>query len=609
MINIRNIAIIAHVDHGKTTLVDFLLKQSHTFRENSENYRQDLIMDSNELERERGITILAKNTAITYRGVKINIIDTPGHADFAGEVERTLHMADGCLLLVDAQEGPMPQTRFVLQKALELHLAPIVIINKIDKRDRRIAEVEREIQELFLELATDDKQLDFPVLYAIGREGRAFLKMPEGDTTAMEGTLEPLFESILSVIPEPKNNPDGPFRLLVTALDYDDYKGIYAIGRIERGVAKKGMLVVSLGKDGTRTNGKIEHLFVSQGLERAEVNEAQAGDIVALAGVPGAKINTTVCDPSALEPLPAIAIEEPTLKILIGPNTSPFAGREGQFVTARQIEERIMKELETNVSLRMEKSGNGRLLLSGRGELHLSILFETMRREGYELEITKPEVITKEEGGKTLEPIEELVIDVPEMYRGAVSAELAVRRANLINTFPHLDGARFLYEIPTRTLLGLRSALVVKTRGSFTINSRFIRFEPKGADLPTNRNGVLTAFEGGKALAFGLNVAEGRGVVFVAPGTEVYRGMIIGENSRAEDIAINVCKGKQLTNMRASGSDENILLAPPRVLTLEEALEYIGEDELVELTPKSIRLRKTVLDKADERRKKALGLA
>lgn len=600
--HIRNVAIIAHVDHGKTTLVDFLLKQSSTFRENSEEQQRELIMDSNELERERGITILAKNTAITYKGVKINIIDTPGHADFGGEVERTLHMADGCLLLVDAQEGPMPQTRFVLQKALILGLKPIVIINKIDKRDRRVAEVRDEIAELFLELATDHKQLEFPIMYAVGREGKAFMRMPAGDPSSVPGTLDPLFKMIIDEIPAPKNDPEKPFQMIITALDYDDYKGTYALGRIHRGRALKGMRIVAIAKDGTKTAGRIENLYVSRGLERVEVSEAEAGDIVAISGLVSARINVTLCDPQHPEALPLIAIEEPTLKILMGPNTSPFAGREGKFVTSRQIEERLMKELETNVSLRMEKIGGGKFLLSGRGELHLSILIETMRREGYEMEVGRPEVIVKTVDGVATEPLEEAVIDVPESYRGVITAELARRRADLVNMFPHASSARFIYRIRTKALLGLRNALLVKTRGSFTLHSRFLQFAPQGPSLESARNGVLLASTGGRALSFGLDIAQGRGITFIGPGTDVYEGMIIGENSREEDIAINVCKGKELTNMRASGSDENITLAPPRSMSLEEALEYIEDDELAEVTPRHIRLRKKYLTKVERER-------
>ena len=599
MRNLRNIAIIAHVDHGKTTLVDFLLKQSHTFRENSLEFQQDLILDSNELERERGITILAKNTAIEYKGIKINIIDTPGHADFGGEVERTLHMADGCLLLVDAQEGPMPQTRFVLQKALALDLKVIVVINKIDKRDRRIEEVLEEVNGLFLELAHEDHHLEFEILYAVGREGKAFSTLPDGGPDAVPaGTLEPLFEAIVSFVPAPKDSPEGPFQMLVTALDYDDYKGKYAVGRIHRGKAKPNLAVVAIDKEGKKKSARIEKVYVSQGLERIEVQEADAGDIVALTGIPEAHINTTIADSSAPESLPLVAINEPTLKIVIGPNTSPFMSQDGKLLTSRQIEERIEKELETNVSLRMSKDGAGRFLLSGRGELHLSVLLETMIREGFELEVSKPEVITKIENGVEMEPVEEVVIDTSEEYRGVITAELAKRKADLKDIFLHAGGVRFIYEMPTKTLLGLRNSLLKKTRGSFVLNSTFLYFAPIKNTPERVRNGVLIASESGQAVVFGLEVAQGRGTTFIAPGTQVYEGMIVGENSREEDIEINVCKGKQLSNMRSSGTDRTISLEPPLLMTLEEALEYIEDDELLEITSKNLRLRKKALTKA-----------
>ncbi|MEK9174682.1 MAG: GTP-binding protein, partial [Patescibacteria group bacterium] len=456
---IRNIAIIAHIDHGKTTLVDFLLKQAHTFRENSEEMSQDLIMDSGELERERGITIMAKNAAINYKDYKINIIDTPGHADFGGEVERTLNMADGCLLLVDAQEGPMPQTRVVLQKALQLDLKPIVVINKIDKSASRVAEVLEEINSLFLELAHHESQLDFPVIYAVGRRGQAFEKMPQNLETEQNTTLEPLFEKIISYIPAPKGNKEEPFQMLVTSLDSDSYKGTYAIGRISRGTIKNKASVAIIDPKKGNSRGRIEKVFTWRGLKKEEVDEAVAGDIVALTGLTGISINSTVCDPENPEPLPQIAIEEPTLKILIGPNTSPFVGQDGNLLTGRQIQERLKKELETNVSMRMEIVG-GKFLLSGRGELHLSILLETLRREGFELEVAKPQVITKTENNTVMEPWEEVLIDTPEKNRGVILAELAKRKAELADTFPHASDVRFVYNMPTRALLGLRSALI-----------------------------------------------------------------------------------------------------------------------------------------------------
>lgn len=600
---IRNVAIIAHIDHGKTTLVDFLLKQAHVFRENSEEMSQTLIMDSGDLERERGITILAKNTAITYKDYKINIIDTPGHADFGGEVERTLNMADGCILLVDAQEGPMPQTRFVLQKALELDLKPIVIINKIDKPARRIPDVLNEISNLFLELARHESQLDFPILYAIGREGKAFTTLPENSLENIPGTLEPLFEKIISYIPAPSSDASEPFQMRVTALDYDDYKGVYAIGKIARGTARTKMPVAVIDSGGAFSKERIESLYIWVGLKRVETDSAVAGDIIALTGFKKIRINTTITDPEHPDALPSISIEEPTLRVVIGANTSPFAGREGTLLTARQLRERIEKELETNVSLRMEPAGE-KFLLSGRGELHLSILLETLRREGFEFEVSKPTVVTKVENSATLEPYEEVIIDTPEKYRGTILAELAKRKAELKDTFPHASDIRFIYEMPTQALLGLRNDLVTLTHGSFVLNSRFLHFGTESTPPPKSRSGALIAHESGKAVAFGLNIAQGRGNTFIAPGTEVYEGMIVGENAKEEDLDINVCKGKELTNMRSKSSDGIIQLAPPRTMTLEQALDFIEDDELVEITPESIRLRKKYLTKVERNRQK-----
>lgn len=598
--NIRNIAIIAHIDHGKTTLVDFLLKQANVFRASSEEMGQTLIMDSNELERERGITILAKNTAVLFKGHKINIIDTPGHADFGGEVERTLTMADGCILLVDAQEGPMPQTRFVLQKALELGLTPIVVVNKIDKPARRIEAVEAEVGNLFLELARNDSQLDFPILYAIGRDGKAFANLPPGtpqETGALSGSLEPLFDKIVETVPAPSGDAEGPLQIRVTSLDFDDYKGSYAIGKISRGSVKKGMAVSLIDSSGTKKAGRVEGLYTWEGLKRVETESAVLGDIVAITGLGKIAINTTIADANNPEALPPIAVSEPTLRITVGANTSPFAGKEGSLLTARQIRDRIEKELETNISLRMEPAGE-KMLLSGRGELHLSVLLETLRREGFELEVSKPAVITKEENGKMVEPVEEVTLDVPEQYRGTIVTEMAKRRAELKETFPHASDVRFIYEMPTRALLGLRTKLITLTRGSFVLNSRFLRFGPAGEPLAQTRKGALIAHETGKALAFGLEIAQGRGITFIGPGTEVYEGMIIGENAKDEDLEINVAKGKELTNMRSKSSDGLTMLAPPVVMTLEEALDFIEDDELLEITPESLRLRKKILKKS-----------
>lgn len=616
---LRNIAIIAHVDHGKTTLVDFLLKQSNTFREKSEHMSEDLIMDSNDLERERGITILAKNTAVNYKGTKINIIDTPGHADFAGEVERTLHMADGCLLLIDAQEGPMPQTKFVLQKALEANLVPIVVINKIDKPAARPEEVFHETQSLFLELAVHENQLVFSVIYAVGRDGKAYKELPSKEKLLEPGNLEPLFETILEKIPEPKNTPDGPFQLLVTTLDQDDFRGKYAIGRIERGVAKKNMAVVLIqpGTDAPtpqgvgvptesvgskKINGRIQELFVSLGLERIEVDEASAGDIVALTGLPEASINTTVAAPEDQTALPPIAIQEPTLKISVGPNTSPFVGRDGKLLTSRQIKDRLEKELETNVSLKMEIASSGEFILSGRGSLHLSVLLETLRREGFELEVSEPKVVTKIIDGKTYEPVEELIIDIPEEYFGLVSGELGKRRGKLVDTFKTTSSTRMVYEVPTRAIIGLRNLFMMQTKGQAVMNSSFLRFDVALGDLELQRMGSLIASETGKALSNGIEVAQGRGITYILPTDEVYAGEVIGENSKEGDIEINVCKGRQLTNIRSARNDEKIQIAPPKQMNFEQYLDAIKSDELLEVTPKSLRLRKRFLTK-NERNK------
>lgn len=600
--SIRNVAIIAHVDHGKTTLVDALLKQSNTFHEKAEELTQELIMDSNPLERERGITILAKNTAIEYQGVKINIIDTPGHADFGGEVERTFNMADGCLLIIDAQEGPMPQTRSVLRKALLLNLKVIVVINKIDKKFARVAEVIEETNNLFLDLAIHENQLNFPILYAIGRLGKAFYKMPDGTPEEAVASVEPIFETIIKEIPAPTNNPEGDFQMLVTNLDYDDFRGRYLIGRVHRGMAEQNLKVTVMHKDGTKTAGRLEKVFTYQGLGRVEVKQVFAGDIIALTGIPEAGISDTIADVKSPEALPPIAIEEPTLKITVAPNTSPFVGQDGKFLTSRQIQERLEKELEKNVSLKMELTPQGKFLLSGRGELHLSVLIETLRREGYELEVSKPEVILKEENGVVLEPLEEVTIDIPKNYAGVITAELGKRQAKTVDVLPHVDGFRYVYEMPTRSLLGLRSFLMTETRGTVVLNSTFLKYAPQGAALSQSRNGVLIVAEGGIAVSFGLEVAQGRGITFIPPQTPVYEGMIIGENGRAEDITINVCKARQLTNFRTAGHEYSIQLAPPKLMTLEEALDFIEEDELLEVTPKNIRLRKKYLTRNERSR-------
>ncbi|HSI20702.1 MAG TPA: translational GTPase TypA [Verrucomicrobiae bacterium] len=605
--HIRNVAIIAHVDHGKTTLVDGLLKQSKTFRENEAAMTQDLIMDSNDQERERGITILAKTTAVTYNGVKINIIDTPGHADFGGEVERTLSMADGVILVVDAQEGPMPQTKFVLKKALGLGLRPIVVVNKIDKRDSRVDEVLSKTYDLFLDLATDDSQLEFPIYYAIGREGKAWAEMPADPAAAAD--LTPIFEAIVDHVPAPKGDENAPFQLLVSALDWDNYQGKYAVGRVIRGVAKPAMNVALIhAKDGSKENARIERVYVSQGLTRVEVPEAKAGDIVFLTGVKAAGISDTITDPATPDALPSIAIEEPTLKMGLGANTSPFAGREGKFVTSRHLLDRIKQELEHNVSMRMDMGENGEYILSGRGELHLAVFIETLRREGFELQVGKPMVITKVVDGVTVEPVEELTIDVPAEYVGAATGEVGRRKGILHSQEDNSDGSvRLTFEITTRGMLGLRTQLLTLSRGTAVMNSLFLRYEPAGTLIPQMRNGVLIASEAGKAVGYGLDVAQGRGITFIPPQTEVYAGMIIGLNGREDDIEINVCKEKKLTNVRASGSDDSLQLTPPTVFSLEQCLDFLEDDELLEVTPQSLRLRKKILDGSTRQKAKKAG--
>jgi GTP-binding protein len=599
--DIRNVAIIAHVDHGKTTLVDGLLKQSHIFRDN-QNVGA-LIMDTNDQERERGITILAKNTAINYRGVKINIIDTPGHADFGGEVERVLNMADGCILLIDAVEGPMPQTRFVLQKALELNLQPIVVINKIDRRDARIDQVLEWTQDLFLELATRDEHLNFPTLYAIGRDGVAMYH-PDDE----QRDLEPLFETIVNTVPAPIVDPDAPLQLLVAALDYDDYKGKYAIGRIVRGRVKPNTFVAHINRDGVTTRQKINLVLTYKGLQRVEVPEAIAGDIVALTGIPNVNIGETIADVDYPEALPTIAITEPTLKMTFSVNTSPFAGREGKFVTSRQLRARLYRELETNVSLRVE-DGNSpdEFVVSGRGELHLSVLIEAMRREGYEFQVSRPEVITKvDESGKVFEPIEHLVIDTRDSYIGVLTETLAVRKAQLTNmTNDGAGNVRLEYHIPTRGLIGFRNVFLTLTQGNGAMSSLLIDFEPWLGKIGTTRNGALIASETGVAVTYGLNNAQQRGDTFIEPGTPVYEGMIIGLNVRPMDMEVNVCKEKQKTNVRASTSDIAVRLTPPIIMSLEQSLDFINNDELVEVTPQNIRLRKRLLTLHDRMRNRS----
>lgn len=597
---IRNIAIIAHVDHGKTTMVDGLLKQSNTFRDNQAEMSQDLIMDSGDQEHERGITITAKQTSIYHGDYKINIIDTPGHADFSGEVERTLNMADGVLLVVDAQEGPMPQTKFVLSKALELGLKPVVVINKIDKPSRRIDEVIDEVSDLFLELAVHDDQLQYPVYYAIGRDGKAWKELP--DNPSEHADLTPIFDAIISDIPAPSVEVDKPFQLLVTSLQYDTFLGKYAIGRITRGDIKRAQQVVLIKRDGTLINGKVDKIFGYRGLNREEVEEAGAGDIVALTGIADAHIGETIADKENPEALPVIDIEAPTLSMYLGPNTSPMKGKEAKYNTSRQIGDRLRQELETNVSLRLRDEGIG-FVVSGRGELHLSVLIETLRREDFEFEVGRPQAVTIEEDGITKEPVEELLIEVGAEFLGAVSQELGARRATLLKQEQTSAGTtRTTYILPTRSMIGLRNLLLTATKGTIIMNSLPYGYQPLGAKLQQLRNGALIATEAGATTAFALDNASARGELFVGPGTTVYQGMIVGVYNRAGDLDVNVCKGKQLTNMRTSSSDGTVQLTPFTDLSLEQSVDFIEDDELLEVTPKSLRLRKRFLDPNQRKR-------
>lgn len=603
---IRNIAIIAHVDHGKTTLLDGLLKQSNTFRDNQAEMSQELIMDSGDQERERGITITAKQTTVYYKQpeaggetYKINIIDTPGHADFSGEVERTLNMADGVLLVVDAQEGPMPQTKFVLSKALELGLKPVVIINKIDKPARRIAEVEDELADLFLELATDESQLHYPIYYAAARDGKAWENMPS-DPSA-DATLQPIFQAIIDKIPAPTVE-GGAFQMLVTALQYDNFLGKYAIGRIHRGTARRNLPLALIKSDGTTQNAKIDKLFISRGLAKEEVESASAGDIVYVVGATDAHIGETLADRDNPEALPVMEVEAPTISMYLGPNTSPMKGCEGEFTTSRQIGDRLTRELETNVALWVCEDGIG-FVISGRGELHLSVLIEAMRREGYEFEVGRPEVVTIMEDGVEKEPVEELLVEIGAEFVGAVSQELGKRKAELVKQEQTSSGTtRMTYLITTRALIGLRNTLLTETKGTAIMYSLPHGYQKVSGKLSSNRNGVLIAFEPGTTTPYALENAESRGELFVGPGVEVYAGMIIGLNNRSEDMEINVCKAKHLTNMRSKSSDGTVQLTPPTILSLEQSIDFIEDDELLEVTPKNLRLRKKFLD-ANERKR------
>ena len=589
--NIRNIAIIAHVDHGKTTLVDALLRQSHVFRDNEQVAER--VMDSNDQEKERGITILAKNTAVMFNGVKINIVDTPGHADFGGEVERVLKTVDGVLLLVDAFEGAMPQTREVLKKSLAMNLKPIVVINKIDRPGAEPQKVLDEVMELFIELDANDDQLDFPVVYASAKNGVAKLNLddPDGDLTC-------LFETIINTIQAPNCEVDGPAQMLVSNIDYDDYVGRIAVGRLERGTIKVGMPVSICEKDDKVSQGRIAKVYTHMGLKKVEVDEASAGDIIEVAGIPNIHIGDTICDFNNPEKIPFVDIDEPTVSMTFSVNNGPFAGKEGQFVTSRHIRDRLFKELERNVSLRVKETDSADSFeVCGRGELHLSVLIETMRREGFELLVSRPKVIFKEIDGVKCEPIERLVVNVPDDCIGNVIEKLGRRKAEMINMEPAEAGhTKVEFKIPARGIIGYRTEFLTDTKGEGTMNSTFDCYEPFKGEVQSRTRGVLVAFEQGTSITYGLYNAQERGELFIGAGVEVYEGMIVGINSRNEDISINVCKEKHLTNTRASGSDDALRLVPPLQLSLEKAIEFIQDDELVEVTPKSIRLRKKILD-------------
>lgn len=595
--DIRNIAIIAHVDHGKTTLVDAMLKQNNVFRVNEQVAER--VMDSGDLERERGITILSKNTAVLYQDVKINIVDTPGHADFGGEVERVLNMVDGVLLLVDAFEGPMPQTKYVLRKALEQKLKPIVVINKIDRPDQRVEDVYDEVLELFMELGADDDQLDFPVVYAAARAGIAKMEMSDESEN-----LNPLMDLLLKEIPAPAGDIDGPLQMMVTTLDSDEYVGRVAIGRVIRGKIATNQNVVVINGD-VESKGRVGKVFTYQGLRRVETPQAGLGDIIAVTGLGDISIGQTIADAENPEALPSINIDEPTLSMTFGVNTSPFAGKEGTFVTSRHVRDRLFKEVETNVSLRVEEMDNADMYkVSGRGELHLSILIETMRREGFELQVGKPEVIYKEINGHTCEPMEYLTIDVPQEFMGTVMESLGTRKAELSNMTEMSGYLRMEFVIPARGLIGFRSEFLTNTKGNGIMHHIFHGYVPFKGEIPGRMRGVLVAFEKGETTGYGIYSVQDRGTMFVSPNQAVYEGMIIGENSREMDMDVNPCKKKHVSNMRTSSSDEAIRLVPPRLLSLEQALEYINKDELVEVTPESIRLRKVTLDRTERGRQR-----
>ncbi len=590
--NLRNIAIIAHVDHGKTTLVDQLLKQSGTFRTNEQV--NERVMDSNDLERERGITILSKTTSVIYKDIKINIVDTPGHADFGGEVERILTMVDGVLLLVDAFEGCMPQTRFVLKKALALGKKAVVVVNKIDRPMARPSEVIDEVLDLFIDLGADDDQIEFPVVYASGREGIASL-----DPSNMTENLQPLFETIVNEISPPEGDAEGPLQILFSNIEYDEYLGRIGVGRVERGTVHVGQSVVLSHRDGTTSNVKIQKLFMISGLKRTEVEEAGVGNLIQVAGIADLNIGETACDPTHVEPLPFVKIDEPTLAMNFMVNNSPFAGKDGKFVTSRNLRDRLFKEVETNVSLRVEETDSADTFkVSGRGELHLSILIETMRRQGYEFQVSPPTVIYKEENGQLLEPMELLIVEVPEEYVGAVMERLGSRKAEIKNMGTREGGTSHLeFLIPARGLLGYRSQFMTDTNGNGIMSHVFNGYESYKGEIEQRNTGSIVVHETGESTGYGLFNTQSRGRLFIGPGVPVYEGMICGENPKNEDIVCNVCKKKQMTNTRASGSDDALRLTPPSILSLEQSLEFIKDDELVEITPNNIRLRKRILSK------------
>jgi len=590
--DIRNIAIIAHVDHGKTTLVDALLKQSGTFRENEEI--DERIMDSIDLERERGITIMAKNTAVYYKGVKINIVDTPGHADFGGEVERTLKMVDGVILLVDAAEGPMPQTRFVLQKALEAGLTPLIIINKIDRSDARINQVIDEIYDLFIDLDATEEQLDFPIIYAVGRDGIA-----KEDLEDNSADLRPLFEKIIDYMPPPRYRPDKPLQFLITSLDYDSYVGRLAVGRIFNGTVRKNRTVSVIKRDGKIVKGVVRVIYSYEGLKRVETKEAKAGDIVAIAGIDDINIGDTISDVENPEALPPIVVEEPTISMIFSVNDSPFSGRSGKFLTSRHLRERLYRETLTNVAVKVEDTDNPEaFLVMGRGELQLSILAEMMRREGYEFQVSKPEVIIKEENGQKLEPVERVLIDIPEEYIGIVTEKLGSRKGRMVNMVNHGSGrVRLEFLIPSRGLIGYRSEFKTDTRGEGLINTIFDSWQPWSGDIKIRTNGALVSDRKGVATPYAIFGLQDRGIFFIPPGTEVYEGMVIGEHSRDKDLWVNITREKKLTNVRAAANDENIKITPHTEMDFEKAVEWINEDELIEVTPDAVRIRKKNLKK------------